>query len=188
MEQKSNVQYRAEKEYKNSREKFFLLLREVLSNSIHAVIIRENKDNTLIPKIDLNITLRDNECKILLRDNGEGFNQLNRECFEALDKINSEKARYKFHPLGQGHLAIVYFADSAIYETVYKDELGVYWKQDIPYPNVSDGLFDLEGFSKEKVESIDTYTQLTLIINKPQTLGRARTFFKSRENIDALKL
>lgn len=27
MEQKSNVQYRAEKEYKNSREKFFLLLR-----------------------------------------------------------------------------------------------------------------------------------------------------------------
>lgn len=188
MEQKSNVQYRAEKEYKNSREKFFLLLREVLSNSIHAVIIRENKDNTLIPKIDLNITLRDNECKILLRDNGEGFNQLNRECFEALDKINSEKARYKFHPLGQGRLAIVYFADSAIYETIYKDELGVYWKQDIPYPNVSDGLFDLEGFSKEKVESIDTYTQLTLIINKPQTLGRARTFFKSCENIDTLKL
>ena len=29
MEQKSNVQYRAEKEYKNSREKFFLLLRKV---------------------------------------------------------------------------------------------------------------------------------------------------------------
>ena len=34
MEQKSNVQYRAEKEYKNSREKFFLLLREIISNAI----------------------------------------------------------------------------------------------------------------------------------------------------------
>lgn len=188
MEQKSNVQYRAEKEYKNSREKFFLLLREVISNSIHAVIIREKKDNTLIPKIDLNITLRDSNCKISLRDNGEGFNQLNRECFEALDKINPEKAKYKFHPLGQGRLAIVYFADSAIYETVYEDELGVHWKQNIPYPNTSDGLFDLEGFSKEKAESGETYTQLTLIINKPQSLGRARTFFKTRDSIDALKL
>ena len=44
MEQKSNVQYRAEKEYKNSREKFFLLLREIISNSIHAVLIRQNKE------------------------------------------------------------------------------------------------------------------------------------------------
>ena len=41
MEQKSNVQYRAEKEYKNSREKFFLLLREIISNAIHAVLIRK---------------------------------------------------------------------------------------------------------------------------------------------------
>ena len=46
MEQKSNVQYRAEKEYKNSREKFFLLLREVISNAIHAVIIRKLKDDS----------------------------------------------------------------------------------------------------------------------------------------------
>lgn len=48
MEQKSNVQYRAEKEYKNSREKFFLLLREIISNSIHAVLIRQNKYNPQI--------------------------------------------------------------------------------------------------------------------------------------------
>lgn len=53
MEQKSNVQYRAEKEYKNSREKFFLLLREVISNAIHAVIIRRLKDDSIIPSISL---------------------------------------------------------------------------------------------------------------------------------------
>ena len=56
MEQKSNVQYRAEKEYKNSREKFFLLLREIISNSIHAVLIRQNKETNFIPQLDLNIT------------------------------------------------------------------------------------------------------------------------------------
>ena len=55
MEQKSNVQYRAEKEYKNSREKFFLLLREIISNSIHAVLIRQNKETNFIPQLDLNV-------------------------------------------------------------------------------------------------------------------------------------
>ena len=187
MEQKSNVQHRAEKEYKNSREKFFLLLREVISNSLHAVIIREKKDSNLIPKIDLDITLRENDCKIALRDNGEGFNQLNRECFVSLDTINIEKEKFKFHPLGQGRLAIVYFADSANYETVYKDDSGVYWKRNIPYPNTSEGLFDVEDFSKEKVQDIDTYTQLTLSISKSQTFGRAHTFFKKYNNIEKLK-
>ena len=187
MEQKSNVQHRAEKEYKNSREKFFLLLREVISNSLHAVIIREKKDSNLIPKIDLDITLRENDCKIALRDNGEGFNQLNRECFVSLDTINIEKEKFKFHPLGQGRLAIVYFADSANYETVCKDDSGVYWKRNIPYPNTSEGLFDVEDFSKEKVQDIDTYTQLTLSISKSQTFGRAHTFFKKYNNIEKLK-
>ena len=66
MEQKSNVQYRAEKEYKNSREKFFLLLREIISNSIHAVLIRQNKETNFIPQLDLNITFDENQCKIEL--------------------------------------------------------------------------------------------------------------------------
>ena len=61
MEQKSNVQYRAEKEYKNSREKFFLLLREIISNSIHAVLIRQNKETNFIPQLDLNITFDENQ-------------------------------------------------------------------------------------------------------------------------------
>ena len=59
MEQKSNVQYRAEKEYKNSREKFFLLLREIISNAIHAVLIRKTKEEDYIPKLNLNITFDD---------------------------------------------------------------------------------------------------------------------------------
>lgn len=61
MEQKSNVQYRAEKEYKNSREKFFLLLREIISNAIHAVLIRKTKEEDYIPKLNLNITFDDSQ-------------------------------------------------------------------------------------------------------------------------------
>ena len=52
MEQRSNVQNRAEKEYKNSREKFYLLLREIMSNSIQAVLIRKEKEkNAIVPYI-----------------------------------------------------------------------------------------------------------------------------------------
>ena len=102
MEQKSNVQYRAEKEYKNSREKFFLLLREIISNSIHAVLIRQNKETNFIPQLDLNITFDENQCKIELGDNGEGFTEKNRLYFEELDKKNLEKEQFNFHPLGQG--------------------------------------------------------------------------------------
>ena len=129
MEQKSNVQYRAEKEYKNSREKFFLLLREIISNAIHAVLIRESKEKDYVPELNLNVVFDEIQCKIELTDNGEGFNEKNRKYFEELDKKNSEKEKLNFHPLGQGRLAIVYFADSAEYETVYKDETGKYRKK-----------------------------------------------------------
>lgn len=64
MEQKSNVQYRAEKEYKNSREKFFLLLREIISNAIHAVLIRESKEKDYVPELNLNVVFDEIQCKI----------------------------------------------------------------------------------------------------------------------------
>ena len=126
MEQKSDVQYRAEKEYKNSREKFSLLLREVISNAIHAVVIRQSKEESFIPKISLTIDFdEENEhCSIVLKDNGEGFTEQNSNYFNALDKKNKEKENFNFHPLGQGRLAIVYFTDSAEYETVYKNKDG----------------------------------------------------------------
>lgn len=122
MEQKSDVQYRAEKEYKNSREKFYLLLREIISNSIHAVLIRQTKDSNYKPKINLEVEIDDKHCDIKLTDNGEGFTKKNSEYFEKLDVKNKEKEELNLHPLGQGRLAIVYFADDAFYETVYKGQ------------------------------------------------------------------
>ena len=185
MEQKSNVQYRAEKEYKNSREKFFLLLREIISNAVHAVLIRQSKEVDFIPKVDLDITFDDTLCKIELTDNGEGFNEKNRKYFEELDQKNPEKEKHNFHPLGQGRLAIIYFADSAVYETVYKDENGKYNKRTIPYPNETEGVFSFEEFKEEA--SNNTYTKLTILINKQQTLGRAKTFFRNYSNSQSFK-
>ena len=170
MEQKSNVQYRAEKEYKNSREKFFLLLREIISNAIHAVLIRKSKEVNYTPELNLDITFDESQYKIELTDNGEGFNEKNRKYFEELDKKNPEKERLNFHPLGQGRLAIIFFADSAEYETVYKDENGKYNKRIIPYPSSSEGLFSISEF-EEKEATNSTYTKLTILINKQQTLG-----------------
>lgn len=186
MEQKSNVQYRAEKEYKNSREKFFLLLREIISNAIHAVLIRKSKEVNYTPELNLDITFDESQYKIELTDNGEGFNEKNRKYFEELDKKNPEKERLNFHPLGQGRLAIIFFADSAEYETVYKDENGKYNKRIIPYPSSSEGLFSISEF-EEKEATNSTYTKLTILINKQQTLGRAKTFFKNYPNAQMLK-
>ena len=178
MEQKSNVQYRAEKEYKNSREKFSFLLREIISNSIHAVLIRKNKEDNYTPEVSLNILFDEERCQIELKDNGEGFTEDNIKYFDELDTKNREKEQLNFHPLGQGRLAIVYFSDFAEYETVYKDKQNVYKKRIIPYPNTESGLFSCSLFSEETLTANDTYTILKIIINKQNSYGRAKTFFK----------
>lgn len=192
MDQKSNVPFRAEKEYKNSREKFYLLLREIISNSIQAVLIRKDKEKKngvhYTPSLTLDIIHTDDKCKITLTDNGEGFTPINSECFESLDKRNTEKVSYNFHPLGQGRLAIVYFSDEAEYETVYKDEGGELKKKRFPYPSNEEGIYTLDLFQDETPEEKDSFTKLRIIIDKQQTLGRAKTFFKKYDDAESLKL
>lgn len=178
MEQKSNVQYRAEKEYKNSREKFSFLLREIISNSLHAVLIRKNKELNYMPEVSLKIQFSDNSCQIDLKDNGEGFTEDNVKYFDELDVRNQEKEQLNFHPLGQGRLAIVFFSDKAEYETVYKDRKGTYNKRIIPYPNTEQNLFSCSLFSEEKIAVENSYTNLRIIINRQNSLSRAKTFFK----------
>ena len=187
MEQKSNVQYRAEKEYKNSREKFSFLLREIISNSIHAVLIRKNKEDNYTPEVHLKILFDEDQCQIELKDNGEGFTEDNIKYFDELDAKNREKEQLNFHPLGQGRLAIVYFSDFAEYETVYKDKQNVYKRRIIPYPNTESGLFSCSLFSEETLTANDTYTVLKIIINKQNSYGRAKTFFKRHPTSSDIK-
>ena len=191
MEQKSNVQYRAEKEYKNSREKFYLLLREILSNAIQAVLIRKKKEKdagiAYSPEIKLTRTTQDNKCTIDLEDNGEGFTEINTKCFDELDKKNVEKDSFNFHPLGQGRLAILYFTDKAKYETVFKDSNGTLKKKSFPYPKEEEGLFSVSDFTEIPVNGTDTYTKLIVEIDKQNTLSRAKTFYKKYGSVDDIK-
>ena len=191
MEQISNVQYRAEKEYKNSREKFYFLLREIMSNSFHSVLIRKDKEkakgNAYIPKLTVDISFTDKKCEILLEDNGEGFTTINSDCFNELDKKNAEKVKYNFHPLGQGRLAIIYFADVSTYETVFFNEKGELKKKAFPYPNVNDGVYSLNLFDEGEATSQDTYTKLSVIIERQQKYGRAKTFFTKYANVASIK-
>ncbi len=189
MEQRSNVQNRAEKEYKNSKDKFYLLLREIISNSIQAVLIRKNKEkkNNYTPELTLDIIFDEKKCAIKLRDNGEGFTEINSQCFDELDKKNTEKEKYHYHPLGQGRLAIVFFSDSANYETVYKNSKGEYKKKVFPYPKQDEGLFKLFDIYENDTDEKDTYTELKIDISKQQKYNRAKTFFKKHNGIKELK-
>ena len=190
MKQQSDILHRAEKEYKNSREKFMLLLREIISNSIHALIIRKDKQKGFKPDMSLDITYDEGNsvCEMVLKDNGEGFTPVNTECFNELDRKNTEKEQHKLHPLGQGRLALVYFTDEARYETVYKNVDGMLERREFPYPPQElPGLFDIMAFESQSTTQTDTYTKLTIRIDKQQSFGRAKTFFGKYSDVDKFK-
>ncbi len=179
MEQKSDVEYRAEKLHKSSREKFEYLIREVVSNAIHATIIRDKheSDPQYTPQVEVSIDLGENAVEIVIIDNGEGFTELNRKFFTHLDTRNPQKEELHFHPIGQGRLAIVYFSDESCYESVYKNGNGEYRQKRFNYPEVALPLFDIEVSEGSKTDKVDSETILTLKIEKQQTYKRANTFF-----------
>lgn len=179
MEQRSDVAFRAEKLYKNSREKFGYLIREVVSNAIHAVLIKKslNKTDEFLPSVEFNVNLRDTQITITLIDNGEGFNDENRKYFTNLDTKNLQKERLHFHPKGQGRLAIVYFSDKSTYTSTHINASGELNRSVFEYPENGQSLFDINGLDSSPVRSGDTGTELQIIINKQQSIGRAITFF-----------
>jgi len=186
VEQKSDVEFRAEKIYRNSREKFGLLLREVVSNAIHATIIRrKHEGDGFSPNVSLCIHTDEKEATIHVRDNGEGFTDHNRKSFTHLDYRNPEKQELNLHPIGQGRLAIVYFSDSAMYESVYRDSEKLLKQKIFNYPDTRLPLFDIEGIG-EDTDKIDSETTLTMKLTKQQTHNRAKTFFSRYDTIDKL--
>lgn len=188
MEQKSDVEYRAEKLYKNSREKFGYLIREVVSNAIHAVIIRKNlnQQEGYIPRVEFAVTSGEGSVEIVVKDNGEGFNQSNCHYFTHLDTKNSQKEKLHFHPQGQGRLSVVFFSDKANYSSIYMDDFGVFQRRTFDYPEKSMPLFDVEELESSPTDEKETGTVLKLAISKQQTYGRAKTFITSYPDIEKL--
>lgn len=190
MEQRSDVEYRAEKLYKNSREKFGYLIREIVSNAIHATIIRENNENNskYQPKVEVKINKNTNDITIEVKDNGEGFTEHNRKYFTHLDRRNPQKDKLHFHPMGQGRLAIVYFSDNAIYSSVFKNENNSFRQKEFNYPETSLSLFDIENFDEVISDKLDSETILKLQIDKQQTYNRANTFFTKYPDIERIRI
>ncbi|HOV13228.1 MAG TPA: ATP-binding protein [Spirochaetota bacterium] len=186
MLQKSAVEKRAEKEYKNKHNKFGLLFREVISNSIQSVILLSKKDNEVIPNITLNINTNEKLITIEVIDNGEGFTEHNLKCFSELDLENEEKVKSNFKPLGQGRLAIIWFTDSSNYKSIFKDNTGNYKEILFSYPLLEDSLFDFEKIEAIESKKETLETKLSMEISKPNTLYRANTFFKTHDSIEKL--
>ena len=193
MNQKSNVESRAEKIYKNQKRKFGLLIREIVSNAIHSVLIQQSRlDDNYRPEVQINIirTNRSNEqIQITVSDNGEGFNKLNRKYFSELDLKNEEKEDILgVHPQGQGRLALIYFANSACYESFFKDDDGKTKKlRPFTYPDTDTLLFDLMNNEESDAEGSELKTELKVSILDQHKINRANTFFANYSSIEKLK-
>ena len=180
MEQVSDVTFRAEKMYKNTRGKFGYVLREVIANAIHSTVIRQQTENNAdyTPIVDITIDNTEKNIKITVKDNGNGFTESNRKYFSQLDFQNKEKIEHNFFPQGQGRLAIIYFTDGAHYESVCKEKNGEIQKVNFYYPQEENGLFDDTSIDIVQAETAELQTAVTLNIYDKAKLLRAATFFK----------
>lgn len=189
----SNVEFRAQKIYKNKKRKFRLLIREIVSNAIHSVLIQQLKlDDNYRPEVQINIigTNRSNEqIQITVSDNGEGFNKLNRKYFSELDLKNEEKEDILgVPPQGQGRLALIYFANSACYESFFKGDDGRTKKlRPFTYPDRDTPLFDLMNNEESDAEGSELKTELKVLISDQRKINRANTFFANYSSIEKLK-
>lgn len=190
MEQVSDVSFRAEKMYKNTRGKFGYVLREVIANAIHSTVIRQQTEinANYAPIVDIAITNTEKNIKIIVKDNGNGFTESNRNCFLQLDFQNEEKKEYNFFPQGQGRLAIIYFTDGAHYESVCKEKDGKIQKVQFFYPkNEENTLFDDTSIDIVQAETAELQTAVTLNIRNEAKLRRAATFFTNCSNCEKFR-
>ncbi len=183
MQHKSDVEHRAEKEYKNKRNGFNFLLREVLSNAFHSCLISENCEK---PLIILNVIHDENHTEILVADNGEGFTEGNYDCFDVLDSVNVRKEQQMFSPKGQGRLAIVYYTDHCKYDSTFYGGDGAVWQRTFDYPKRDEkGLFDAHGCQPSESEIIRT--EVCMFCTSQQKKQRAKTFFDEHDSAEKLK-
>lgn len=182
MQHRSEVERRAEKEYKNRKHGFSYLLREVLSNALHSCLI--SKD-CMRPTIGLRISHEENKTSIELSDNGEGFTKENYDCFEVLDSLNVKKENRRFSPKGQGRLAIVYYTDSCQYFSTFQENGSVYLRTFV-YPKRDEpGLFDASECSESADSEI--ITKVSMICSSQQKQLRAKTFFSEHDSAQKIK-
>ena len=105
----------AEKIYKNKKYACELILRELISNAYHALIIGKQSE----PQI--NIIIDPANKTITVIDNGSGFSKADRDALLIYSAESETKKAKGLPSKGEGRLVLVYFANTTQYTTVCQD-------------------------------------------------------------------
>lgn len=104
--------------YKNKNKAVELILREAVSNAIHACIIEHRQGNQgYLPKIYIHINSNENSIKVI--DNGVGFSESDRKNFFDIAKSSELKRENQLPSKGLGRLALVYFGTNISFKTTH---------------------------------------------------------------------
>lgn len=158
--------------YKNKRNAVELILREAISNAIHACIIqyKQNENNKYLPEIS--IIINSEEKSIKIEDNGIGFSEDDKRLFFDIAKSNILKQENKLPSKGLGRLVFIYFAKNIHYETTHNKKFISF-----EYPQQEDNLFKIYN---QKFENTDKENGTSLILNMDEKY--LKTFIKKYAN------
>ncbi|WP_297577892.1 ATP-binding protein [uncultured Helicobacter sp.] len=147
----------AERTYKNKKNGVSLILREAISNAIHACIIEKTRRGNIqyIPKIEIKIDSKNN--MITIKDNGIGFSLEDKQTFFNIAKQNKLKTENNLPSKGLGRLVYLYFSEKISFDTINSHKEFLF-----EYPS-EDSLFDeLQKSPQETNETNGTILTLTI--------------------------
>lgn len=158
--------------YKNKRNAVELILREAISNAIHACIIqyKQNENNKYLPEIS--IIINSEEKSIKIEDNGIGFSEDDKRLFFDIAKSNILKQENKLPSKGLGRLVFIYFAKNIHYETTHNKKFISF-----EYPQQEDNLFKIYN---QKFENTYKENGTSLSLNMDEKY--LKTFIKKYAN------
>ncbi|MGX2973147.1 ATP-binding protein [Helicobacter sp. T3_23-1059] len=107
--------------YKSKKNAVELILREAISNAIHACILEHRQQNQrYLPKIYIHINSQNNSIKII--DNGIGFSESDKKIFFDIAQSNSLKQENSLPSKGLGRLVFVYFGKNISFSTAHNKQ------------------------------------------------------------------
>lgn len=155
----ANLRGMAERFYKSKKLGAEVVLRESISNAIHACLIKKQKlGDSYTPKILLNID--SNKKEITIKDNGIGFSLEDKEIFKELAKPSLIKKRNNLPSKGVGRLAFVYYSKSCLFTTI-NDTLSPRGLS-FDYPEKEGQLPFFTEYPFETLEESGTCVQITI--------------------------
>lgn len=160
--------------YKNKKRAVELILREAVSNAIHACIIEYRQGNIgYLPQISIHVNSKENSIKII--DNGVGFSESDKNNFFNIAKSNELKQKNNLPSKGLGRLALVYFGKYIYFETAHNQQVFSF-----TYP--LDNEVNLLDFVNQPPRDTDKPNGTTLKLNVDKSY--METFIKKFKVID----